>query len=106
MTQWSRTAQGLNINFVYQGPGRAASPGKEFISEWPQSQQHMLLGGWDGGVSDCSQESTRRDLSPTRRMHWKGVGQCADIRGMPKGSTAKNRSGAAASSMPWGWKLG
>lgn len=43
MTQWSRTARGLNVNFVHQRPSQAASPGKKFIFEQPQSHQHMLL---------------------------------------------------------------
>lgn len=53
---WSRTAQGLNVNFVYQGPGRTVSPRKVFISEWSQNLQHMLLGGWEGGRPGCSQK--------------------------------------------------
>lgn len=49
MIHWSRTAQGLNANFVYQGPGRTVSPREVFISEWSQNLQHMLLGDWEGG---------------------------------------------------------
>lgn len=48
----------------------------------------------------------RKDLSPTRRMPWKGVGQCAGIRMMPEGLVAKNRCGAAASPTSSGIEIG
>lgn len=48
----------------------------------------------------------RKDLSPARRMPWKGVGQRADSRMMPEGLVAKNRCGAAASPTSSGIETG
>ena len=50
------------------------------------TKSHTLLGGWDGGGPGSGLESMRGDLSPTRRIHWKGVGQCAEVRMLPEGS--------------------
>ena len=47
VTQGSRTALRLHVNCVYQGPGRAASLKKVFLSECPPRHQHVLLGGWE-----------------------------------------------------------
>lgn len=66
----------------------------------------MLLGGWEGGGPGSGLESMRGDLSPTRSIHWKGVGQCAEVRMLPEGLAAENRNGAAESPTSQGLELG
>lgn len=66
----------------------------------------MLLGGWEGGGPGSALESMRGDLSPTRSIHWKGVGQCAEVRMLPEGLAAENRNGAAESPTSQGLELG
>lgn len=66
----------------------------------------MLLGGWGGGGPGSGLESMRGVSSPTRRIHWKGVGQYAEVRMLPEGLAAENRSGAAATSTFQGLELG
>ena len=76
------------------------------VPVWAITKSHMLLGGWEGGGPGSGLESMRGDLSPTRSIHWKGVGQCAEVRMLPEGLAAENRNGAAESPTSQGLELG
>jgi len=61
----------------------------------PSAYAFRRLGRWRAWLQP---EITRRNLSPSRKMHRKDLGQCVDSKMMLEGLVAKNRSGATASS--------